>query len=219
MSQRPGYSDPINHAFAFAAKHHDRQVRKGTKLPYLTHPANVAVILSRYGRDDDTIVAGILHDVVQDSIRDGDTIDMLEQRIGEKFGSGVLRTVLGVAYRRVDDDGVELSSDDRKSDYLDRLGIASDESRWVCAADNVHTANSVLWDLRRTADANSVWSRLSGGQTGTVRWYRSVVDRLDETGFREPIVEELRAVVAALESQPSAEIPASVSGTAYRRST
>ena len=30
-----GYSDPINHAFAFAAKHHDRQVRKGTKLPYL----------------------------------------------------------------------------------------------------------------------------------------------------------------------------------------
>ena len=34
-----GYSDRINHALAFAAKHHDRQVRKGTRLPYLTHPA------------------------------------------------------------------------------------------------------------------------------------------------------------------------------------
>ena len=31
-----GYSDPINHAFAFAAKHHDQQVRKGTRYPYLT---------------------------------------------------------------------------------------------------------------------------------------------------------------------------------------
>ena len=57
-----GYSDRINHALAFAAKHHDRQVRKGTRLPYITHPANVAIILARYGRDDDTVVAGILHD-------------------------------------------------------------------------------------------------------------------------------------------------------------
>jgi len=42
-----GYSDRINHALAFAAKHHDRQVRRGTRLPYLTHPANVAVSLTR----------------------------------------------------------------------------------------------------------------------------------------------------------------------------
>ena len=59
-----GYSDVINHALAFAAKHHDRQVRKGTRLPYLTHPANVALILTRDGRDTDTVVAGILHDVI-----------------------------------------------------------------------------------------------------------------------------------------------------------
>src|SRR5512132_3111 len=85
-----GYSDAINHAFAFAAKHHDRQVRKGTKLPYLTHPANIAVILTRYGCDDDTVVAGILHDVVEDCVRDGYTRDMLEQRIGQKFGKNVL---------------------------------------------------------------------------------------------------------------------------------
>ena len=97
-----GYSDVINHAFAFAAKHHDRQVRKGTKLPYLTHPANVAVILTRYGRDNDTVVAGILHDVIEDCVRDGYTRDMLEQRIGDKFGGRVLETVLAVTYRRVD---------------------------------------------------------------------------------------------------------------------
>src|SRR3954452_23622147 len=116
-----GYSDRINHAFAFAAKHHDQQVRKGTKLPYLTHPANVAVILTRYGRDERTVVAGILHDVVEDCVRDGYTRELLEQRIGEKFGDDVLSTVLAVTHRRVDDDGVELSTDEKREDYLQRL--------------------------------------------------------------------------------------------------
>ena len=128
-----GYSDVINHALAFAAKHHDRQVRKGTKLPYLTHPANVAIILSRYGRDNDTVVAGILHDVIEDCVRDGYTSEMFEQRIGDKFGAKVLETVLAVTYRRHDDDGVELSGDERRADYLERLAGANDEARWVCA--------------------------------------------------------------------------------------
>ena len=199
MTVSHGYSDPINHAFAFAAKHHDRQVRKGTKLPYLTHPANVAVILSRYGRDDKTVVAGILHDVVEDCVRDGYTQEMLEQRIGEKFGDDVLRVVLGVTYRRTNDAGVEFSSDEKKADYLARLAEASEESRWVCAADKVHNANCILSDLRRTQDSNSVWSRFGGGRPATIKWYREVLNRLDDIGFREPIVEELRSVVSALE--------------------
>ena len=196
-----GYSDNVNHAFAFAAKHHDRQVRKGTRLPYLTHPANVAVILTRYGCEEATVVAGILHDVVEDCVRDGFTREMLEQRIGEKFGPDVLETVLGVTHRRTDDDGIEMSSDDRKADYTSRLGSATEASRWVCAADKIHNANSLLSDLRRTMDANSVWSRFSSGRAGTVKWYRQVLDRLDEIGFKAPIVEELRAVVIALEGQ------------------
>jgi len=196
-----GYSDGINHAFAFAAKHHDRQVRKGTRLPYLTHPANVAIILTRYGRAEETVIAGILHDVVEDCVRDGYTNEMLEQRIGEKFGRSVLDTVLAVTHRRTDDDGIEMSSDDRKADFLSRLSSASENALWVCAAYKVHNANSILSDLRRTIDANSVWSRFTGGRTGRVKWYRQVLDRLDEVGFKAPIVEELRAVVTALEGQ------------------
>src|SRR5581483_3113796 len=99
-----GYSDRINHALAFAAKHHDQQVRKGTRLPYVTHPAHVAIILTRYLRDDQTVVAGILHDVIEDCVRESYTRDMLQRRIGDKFGMDVLETVLAVTHRRVDDD-------------------------------------------------------------------------------------------------------------------
>jgi (p)ppGpp synthase/HD superfamily hydrolase len=196
-----GYSDAINHAFAFAAKHHDRQVRKGTKLPYLTHPANIAVILTRYDRDDDTVVAGILHDVVEDCVRDGYTREMLEQRIGQKFGASVLQTVLEVTHRRLDDDGVELSSIDRKQDYIERLGNASESARWVCAADKLHNARSILADLQRAFDASTVWSRFSGGRDATLKWYRGVYDRLNAVSFDEPIMDELRSAVEDLERQ------------------
>ncbi len=194
-----GYSDRINHAFAFAAKHHDRQVRKGTRLPYLTHPANVAVILTRYGRDDETIVAGILHDVIEDCVRDGYTRDMLEQRIGDKFGPDVLDTVLAVTQRQVDEEGIQLSSEERKDDYLARLAAASENARWVCAADKIHNGSSILADLKRTLDPDTVWSRFNVGRVGTVRWYRRVHDRLRELGFTGEIMAELREVAAELE--------------------
>src|SRR5688500_16877869 len=154
-----GYSDRINHAFAFAAKHHDQQVRKGTRLPYLTHPANVAIILTRYGQDEDTVVAGILHDVIEDCVREGHSRDSLVDRIGEKFGSDVLEAVLQVTERRIDDDGVELSHEDRKSDYLERLAGAGERARWVCAADKIHNGSTILTDLRRTSFPETVWGR------------------------------------------------------------
>ena len=194
-----GYSDRINHALAFAAKHHDRQVRKGTRLPYLTHPANVAIILTRYDQDEDTVVAGILHDVVEDCVRERYTRDMLEQRIGEKFGSEVLEAVLAVTQRTSDNQGVELSNEERKDDYLERLVQAGERARWVCAADKVHNGNSILADLRRTMDPDTVWNRFNSGREGTIRWYRRVYQRLREIGFDAPIMDELRTVAEELE--------------------
>jgi len=194
-----GYSDKINHALAFAAKHHDRQVRKGTRLPYLTHPANVAIILTRYGCDEPTVVAGILHDVVADCVRESYTPEMLDQRVGEKFGSDVLSIVLAVTYRRVDDDGIELAQHEQREDYLERLSSAGETARWVCAADKLHNAGTILSDLRRTIDPGTVWGRFNGGRDGTVNWYRRVYDRLVSVGFAGAIMPELESVVEALE--------------------
>src|SRR5689334_9865502 len=203
-----GYSDRINHALAFAAKHHDQQVRKGTRLPYLTHPANVAIILTKYQQDDATVVAGILHDVIEDCVREAYSREMLEQRIGDKFSGDVLSTVLAVTHRRVDDDGIEFSSDERRDDYLQRFEHAGESARWVCAADKLHNASTILADLRRTIDPSSVWSRFNGGREATVRWYRRVFDRLRQIGFRGEIMLELENVVTQLEEWSRSEIAA-----------
>ena len=196
-----GYSDRINHALAFATKHHDQQVRKGTRLPYVTHPANVAIILTRYGQDEETVVAGILHDVIEDCVRDGYTREMLESRIADKFGRDVLETVFQVTHRKYDDDGIELSSEERRDDYLARLAHASTRARWVCAADKVHNGSTILSDLKRTDYPETVWGRFSAGREATAHWYRRVHDRLRDVGFDAPIMRELDDIARALESQ------------------
>lgn len=194
-----GYSDRINHALAFAAKHHDQRVRRGTRLPYVTSAPNVALILTRYGQDDDTVVAGILHDAVEDARRDGQTVEMLEGRVGEKFGATLLHDLLEVAERRLDDDGIELSQAERKEDALARLATASERGRWVAAADLVHGAGTLLADLARTEFPETVWASQPGGAEAVTRRYRRAYDRLHEVGFTAPIMTELGAMVAELE--------------------
>lgn len=194
-----GYSDPINHALAFAAKHHDQQVRRGTRFPYLTAAPTVAIILARYDRDDETIIAGILHGVVQDYVRDGFTAEVLDGRIGDKFGDEVLNTVLRAVERRYDDEGVELSPAERKADLLERLAYADERARWVAAAEQLHAVGALLSDLRRTDFPEAVWSRFAAGREGTVQWNRRLYDRLREVGFEAPIMEELGRAVAELE--------------------
>ena len=149
--------------------------------------------------------------------RGSDTRDLLEQRIGDKFGTSVLDTVLAVTQRNIDDSGTELSSDERKDDYLERLENASESARWVCAADKLHNAGSIVADLKRTIDPATVWGRFSAGRDGTVRWYRRVYERLRTVGFAAPIMDELRRVVESLEELAESSSAAESASTSVRR--
>jgi len=194
-----GYSDAVNHALAFAAKHHDQEVRKGTRLPYLTSAPNVAVILARYGQDEDTVVTGIVRDAVEDFLRDGYTAEMLQNRIGEKFGASVLEGALATVERRSDDDGVELTADERREELLARLSNARAQARWVFTAAHLHAAGTLLANLRRTQFPESVWGRYAAGREGTIAWFGAARRRLHDIGFEAPIMSEFDATVAELE--------------------
>ena len=193
-----GYSDRIHHALAFADKHHDREVRKGTRLPYFTAPANLAVMLTRYGQDEATVVAGVLRQTVEDYLRDGYSVDAVRERLADKFGETTVDVLLAAVPRRLDDDGIELSHEEQKGDLLARLADAPDAARWVCAAHEVHEASALLADLRRTSFPESVWQRVSEGRDARLRWYQQVAEQLRAVGFDTPAVAELRAAADAL---------------------
>lgn len=56
----------ILHAVTFAEQAHRGQVRKYTGEPYIVHPLEVASIVASVSSDEDTIIAALLHDVVED---------------------------------------------------------------------------------------------------------------------------------------------------------
>ncbi|MGL4485017.1 MAG: RelA/SpoT family protein [Anaerovoracaceae bacterium] len=78
----------IGRAYGLAEKWHQGQFRKSGD-PYVSHPIEVAKILAELGMDEDTVVAGLLHDVVEDTSY---TIEELE----EDFGENIRHLVEGV---------------------------------------------------------------------------------------------------------------------------
>ena len=59
-------TDRISAAFALAALVHEKQKRKSTDIPYISHPMAVAAQVSVWGGSEDQFIAALLHDVVED---------------------------------------------------------------------------------------------------------------------------------------------------------
>jgi len=75
-------------AYAFAAQHHQGQTRSSGE-PFIVHPLAVAGILADMGMDPETVIAGLLHDVVEDT-------DASIEDVREQFGQGIADLVDGV---------------------------------------------------------------------------------------------------------------------------
>ena len=87
-SNRPYDFDMITEAYRYADKAHEGQMRQSGD-PYITHPIAVAQILLELGMDTETICAGLLHDLVEDTSTTLDDIKRL-------FGADVALMVDGV---------------------------------------------------------------------------------------------------------------------------
>lgn len=81
-------TDLIGRAFETARELHEGQLRKSGE-PYLIHPIAVAKILAQLGMDDETIVGGLLHDVVEDT-------EYTREQLVEDFSEEVALLVDGV---------------------------------------------------------------------------------------------------------------------------
>ena len=77
-------------ALAYAAEKHAGQKRKGTRIPYISHPLAVASLVLEYGGSEDEVIAALLHDVPEDC-GGQEVLDEIRQ----KFGMGAAAIVEG----------------------------------------------------------------------------------------------------------------------------
>jgi (p)ppGpp synthase/HD superfamily hydrolase len=188
-----GYSDRIHHAFAFAAKHYVPRAPATGSADFIAHPGNLAVILSRYSADQPTVVAGILHLVLEETRPERRPV--MEQNIGIKFGSVVLAVARDAAETRFDARGFELPWRAVKNDYLAHLGVAEPRAVDICVADEIHSAGLTLTALRRLG-AEYVRTVSAASSEQTIWWYRSLLELLEDRSdwHRPEMLEELRVL-------------------------
>lgn len=80
--------DKVREAYDYAEKHHEGQKRNSGE-DYIVHPFNVALILAEMNMDVSTIIAGLLHDTIEDT-------DVTYDDVKERFGEEVAILVEGV---------------------------------------------------------------------------------------------------------------------------
>jgi (p)ppGpp synthase/HD superfamily hydrolase len=175
----------VDRAIGFAAKAHEGQKRKIGPLPYIVHPFGVAMILARLGCDEPIVIAGLLHDVVEDTNKSLDDIR-------EEFGEEVAVIVQGCT---------ELPKrkyewEERKRDMIAKLRDASLGIKLVAAADKYHNLSHTLYNRRNKRI--DLWKHFGRGKNNQAWYYRTVTESL-VANVREPeqypIFEMLRTVV------------------------
>ncbi|MFA5743084.1 MAG: HD domain-containing protein [Candidatus Paceibacterota bacterium] len=141
-------TDKIEKSINFSAQKHLGQTRKNGESPYIVHPFSVAWIISEYTDDEDTIVAGLLHDILED------VKGCYYQDLAENFGEKVAEIVKGVTEDK--DPNIEQDGKDdwleRKQKYIDNLKTARIESVFVAAADKINNLNSMAIDYQKTGE-------------------------------------------------------------------
>jgi len=170
-----GYSDRINHALAFAAKYYGAVAPAGAGMAYLAHPANVAVILARYGCDQITVVAGILHHVLEEAVPEDRP--RLERKVAEKFGPVALAVAKDALEPKFDRRGMERPWQACKQEYLTQLAIAEPRALDICVADEIHACGSTVTALRRLG-VEYLRTVSRAGSEQTIWWYRSMLEIL-----------------------------------------
>lgn len=192
-----GYSDRINHAFAFAAKYYGAVAPAGAGMDYLAHPANVAIILARYDCDQITIVAGILHHVLEESPPNQRAV--LEHKIADKFGPVVLAVAKDALEPKYDRRGSERGWQACKQEYLAQLAIAEPRALDICVADEIHACGSTMTALRRLG-VEYLRTVSRAGSDQTIWWYRSMLEILaSRTDWpQREMISELRLMSADL---------------------
>jgi hypothetical protein len=151
-------------ALHYATRHHARQLRKGTPIPYASHLLACASLVLEMHGDEDEAIGALLHDVVED----GGGAEALEE-ISAAFGPAVAAMVLD------NSDSVPGGPDgapkppwyERKKAYVDAFPSKSLAALRVCLADKLH--NGRARSCSTTARSATRYGRASGRARGSRR--------------------------------------------------
>jgi len=176
----PLASARLEQALRMAAAGHEGQVRKSSHVPYVEHVFGVAWILDRAGFEEDVVIAGLLHDLLEDT-------PITRIQVEESFGSRVADLVAVCSEEKLDAQGQKRPWIDRKRDHLAAVAQAQREARAIVLADKLHNLISIELDL---TENRPVWSEFHA-ERDQVLWYQDAMISVCAEGSGDSRIERL----------------------------
>ena len=170
------FSPRIELAITTAIEAHGLRRRKAGSAFEATHALSVGLIVSDFGGAENSVVAALLHDTLEDTL-------LNQEVIRDRFGDYVLAIVTDltepkktVAWRR------------RKEAYIECLRQSPrDESRTVASADKIHNLSSMVDGLEN--QGVTFIDMFTAGLEGMV-WFQREVHRMLTKEWSHPILDE-----------------------------
>lgn len=172
----------MHNAIIFAAKAHEGQVRKGTSMPYIVHPMEVMKILTDNKCDETVIIAGLLHDTLEDT-------STKPEDIAKNFGQEVLDLV------KSESEDKTKSWQERKQTTIDNLADASTEVQLICCADKLSNIISIYTD--KMAIGDKVFDRFNATKD-QIKWYyqkiAKALTKIDDYKMKKDLINFINIV-------------------------
>jgi guanosine-3',5'-bis(diphosphate) 3'-pyrophosphohydrolase len=165
-------SSVIEQAMRVAAVAHREMRRKASDVPYIAHPASVALILSQAGfHDENILAAALLHDVVEDT-------EVTFDDLSRQFSPAVVDHVRALTEEKRDGEGNKRPWEDRKRDHLEHLKQSSLGARAIALADKLHNLQSILVEMEQ--QGMGVWAQFNALPDRALWYYRSMLAACDQ---------------------------------------
>jgi (p)ppGpp synthase/HD superfamily hydrolase len=171
-------------AFDWAAVWHTGQHRKypNVQVPYMSHVAGVAAVLSRHGFPEPVVAAGALHDVLEDC-------GVGYEELVAKFGADVADLV-----RHVSEEDKSLGWEERKRAYLEHFSNKPWEAQAITLADKIDNFQSILVCARTIGDP---WAMFKRGRDAQISRFQDLETRARALPAH-PLIDEYGAVLASV---------------------
>lgn len=143
--------------------------------------------MAHYTTDEDLVVAGLLHDVLEDV--DGYEKEHLQKEFGERVAQLVSDVSEDVSLKK--EKGEKASWIERKTKYLAHLKESSDDSVMLSCADKIHNLSSLIEEYKEKGD--KIWEKFNSPSDKKL-WYYEEILKIAKEKLDGEIVDELEVL-------------------------
>ena len=178
-------SKRLDDAICYAVQCHSGQKRKAGGLPYIVHPLAVFENLVSMNASEDLLIAGLLHDVLEDT-------GAKKEEIESRFGQKVLDLVLSHTEDKTH------SWKQRKSDGVEFLRHAGRQEKMLVLADQLANLRSIHQSEKTMHD--KVFDFFNAGKEDIAWYYRSSRDAMSDLAEDADVREEFQEYSSLIDS-------------------